>query len=89
MKDLVTGCGGHSGVRYMVLWHAVIKFFPGLTVQHLFTEDFNFPDSPLPLPITPSPLLALCLAFCLYFSPPVTYVLPCSVSVSHPCHSES
>lgn len=62
MKGLVTGGEGLCWVRYVGLWHAVIKFSPGLTARHLFTEDFNFPDSPFPLPITlspPSPPLVL------------------------------
>lgn len=54
MKGLVTGAGGLCGLRCVVFWHAVIKPSPTLTAQHLFTADFNFPDSPFPLPITPS-----------------------------------
>lgn len=77
MKGLVTGGGGLCVVRYVVLWQAVIKSSPGLTARHLFTEDFNFPDSPFPLPITPSPRS---------HTPPrflssVTFVLPCSLSL--------
>lgn len=81
-KSLVTGGGGLCGVRYVALWHAVIKSSLGLTAWHLFTEDFNFPDSPFPLPITPSPPLALWLGFRLYFSPSVTSVSPCSLAFS-------
>lgn len=40
MKGLVTGGGGLCWVKYVVWWHAVIKSSPGLTAQHLFTEDF-------------------------------------------------
>lgn len=40
MKGLVTGSGGLCWVKYVVWWHAVIKLSPGLTAQHLFTEDF-------------------------------------------------
>lgn len=29
----------------MLFWHAVIKPSPRLTAYHLFTADFNFPDS--------------------------------------------
>lgn len=79
-KGLVTGCGGLCRVRYMVLWHAVIKSSLRLTAWHLFTKDFNFPDSPFPPPITPSSPRTLCLEPCLYFSPSVTFVSPCSLS---------
>ena len=84
MKGRVTGGERLCAVRYVALWHAVIKSSPGPTARHLFTEDFNFPDSPFPRPITPSPHLVLCLTFCLHFSPSVTFVLPRSLSLSHP-----
>lgn len=32
----------------MLFWHAVIKPSPRLTAYHLFTADFNFPDSLFP-----------------------------------------
>lgn len=43
------------GLRCGVFWHAVIKPSSTLTGRHLFTADFNFLDSPFPLPITSSP----------------------------------
>lgn len=70
MKGLVTGGEGLCWVRYVVLWHAVIKFSPGLTARHLFTEDFNFPDSPFPLPITPSPPLSHSASLSVFISLP-------------------
>lgn len=85
MKGLVTNGENLCVVRYVELRHAVIKSSPRLTARHLFTEDFNFPDSPFPLyPLLhpPPPLLALYLTFCLYFSPSVPFVLLCYLSLS-------
>lgn len=73
MKGLVTGGGGLCWVKYVMWWHAVIKSSPGLTAQHLFTEDF-FSLTVLSLHPSlhhpPPPTHTHCLAFCLYFSPP-------------------